>query len=477
MAISMFGRYGSSATTPDASYPHGTFKDKNGGQPGTPLQHDWARDKDGFFQKLLYDARMAPLGSDDTAVFSQYLHALRYQFGKTTKPPTWSMQDVCAGLYMTYDITRPDAPPNILSTGLTIRDACVGVSLNTQLPILYVLTSNDTVLPVTGPMIYDVPVAGSALDLEFSAGAMESVRSICSDGDYLYVLWRTTSNNYWVTAFYMQISGDPVPVWNKDLAMDYSTYEEYSKIIVANASYLAISSDNISGNCGVAIVPRTGGSCVKGFGNGFSGPESASNGRIVSDGTHVFWLTRVTGSGSCEAHLCSAKISDPTTSDYTGGVVYANADPRLIPSALYNYGGSSGTVICFTPRGSSYLLVKNEDETKYCMTIENHDWYADVQDYNIVSGCDGYNLWLQLHQQSDVYDTARLAFAKIPLTQFVKSNTSTSQQDYTASMVLTNLSVGITTGDEPGRLLFDGVDMWFISRSGFLCRIANPGLR
>jgi hypothetical protein len=86
-------------------------------------------------------------------------------------------------------------------------------------------------------------------------------------------------------------------------------------------------------------------------------------------------------------------------------------------------------------------------------------------------------LWLQLHQQSEVYDEARLAFAKIPLTQFMKSNTSTSQQDYTASMVLTNIPTGITTGEEPGRLLFDGMDMWFVSRSGFLCRITNPGMR
>lgn len=477
MAKSLEQAYGSQATTPSAEYPGGTFLNKVGSQPGTPLEHTWARNIDGYFQKLMADAGMSWTGSDETALASQYLQALKYQLNKTTKPPTWSMKDICSASYGTYDITRPDATPNILSTGLTIRDACIGASRTAQLPIIYMLTSNNTVLPVTGPMIYDTPVAGSALSLEFSAGTMESVRSICSDGDYLYVLWRSTSNTYWVTAFYMQSPGGPVVAWNKDLAMDYSTYEEYSKIIIANSSYLAISSDNISGYGGVAIVPKVGGSVAKGYGNGVASPESASNGRIVSDGTHVFWLARKTNGMDIEAHLCSAKISDPSSSDYTGGVVMGYPDPLVVPTAIHNYGGSSGTVICSTPSGSSYLLVKEEDEIKYCMTIENHARYTDTTDYNVVSGFDGMNFWLQLHQIDDGYDSRRLAFAKIPATQFVESNCADSQQDYTASLVITNLSAGITTGNEPGRLLFDGVDMWYVSRSGFICRIANPGMR
>lgn len=485
MAKSLTQAYGSQATTPSPEYPGGTFLNKDGINPGTPLEHAWARNIDGYFQKLMADAGMDWLGSDDTALSSQYLQALQYQLNRNTKPPTWSMQDVCEGLFKSYtSISRPDVYPNFLDLtavipGVVIRDSCVGVSRTTQLPILYVLTDSDSVLPIIGPFRYDnFPGVGSALDLEFSAGTVESIRSICCDGESLYVLWRATSNTYWVTSFYTQSSSGYVPQWNYNLNMDYSTDEEYSKIIIASSLHLAVSSDNISGKCGVAIVPRAGtGSVVKGSGNGIADSEVASNGRIVSDGTHVFWLTRVTVGMNYEIHLCSAKISEPTVSEYTGGVVYANIDPKVIPATLHNYGGSYGTVICSTARASFYILVKSEDETKYCMTTENHDWYTDITDYNVVSGCDGYNLWLQLHQQSDVYDEARLAFAKIPLTQFVKSNASASQQNYTASMVLTNIPTGIVTGDEPGRLLFDGVDMWFVSRSGFLCRITNPGMR
>jgi hypothetical protein len=487
MAKSLTQAYGSQATTPSPEYPGGTFLNKDGINPGTPLEHAWARNIDGYFQKLMADAGMGWLGSDDTALSSQYLQALQYQLNRNTKPPMWSMQDVCEGLFKSYtSISRPDVYPNFLDLtavipGVVIRDSCVGVSRTTQLPILYVLTDSDSILPIIGPFRYDnFPGVGSALDLEFSAGTMESVRSICCDGESLYVLWRTTSNTYWVTSFYTQSSSGYVPQWNYNLNMDYSTDEEYSKIIIASSLHLAVSSDNISGKCGVAIVPRAGtGSAAKGSGNGVSSPVSSSNGRIVSDGSHVYWLSRVINGTNHDVRLCSAKIVDPTVSDYTGGVIYSalSAFYNYLPKAICNFGGSYGTVVCAGPTGSFHLLVKSEDDIKYCITIDNHEWYSDVQDYNIVSGCDGYNLWLQLHQQSEVYDEARLAFAKIPLTQFMKSNTSTSQQDYTASMVLTNIPTGITTGEEPGRLLFDGMDMWFVSRSGFLCRITNPGMR
>jgi hypothetical protein len=481
MSKSLTQIYGSQATTPNSSYPGGTFKDKTGSQSGTPLQRDWAIQIDGFFQKIMADSGMGYNGNDETALSSQFLTAMHYQLNRSTKPPTWGIEDVCSGLHSTYDITRPDLAPNLLIGLGTIRDACVGIDRDSQVPIIYVLNSSDEVVPITGSLSYGYTMgAGAALSLDYTAATMESVRSICCDGESLYVLWRSTGNTYWVTSFDIKYSSGYPVNWSKNLNMDYSTDEEYSKIIIASSLHLAVSSDNISGKCGVAIVPRSGtGSAAKGSGNGVSSPVSSSNGRIVSDGSHVYWLSRVINGTNHDVRLCSAKIVDPTVSDYTGGVIYSalSAFYNYLPKAIYNFGGSYGTVVCAGPTGSFHLLVKSEDEIKYCITIDNHEWYSDVQDYNVVSGCDGYNLWLQLHQHSEVYDEARLAFAKIPLTQFVKSNTSTTEQDYTANMVLTNISTGVTTGDEPGRLLFDGADMWFISRSGFVCRITNPGMR
>jgi hypothetical protein len=478
MSKSLTQIYGSQATTPNSSYPGGTFKDKTGSQSGTPLQRDWAIQIDGFFQKIMADSGMGYNGNDETALSSQFLTAMHYQLNRSTKPPTWGIEDVCSGLHSTYDITRPDLAPNLLIGLGTIRDACVGIDRDSQVPIIYVLNSSDEVVPITGSLSYGYTMgAGAALSLDYTAATMESVRSICCDGESLYVLWRSTGNTYWVTSFDIKYSSGYPVNWSKNLNMDYSTDEEYSKIIIASSAYLAVSSDNISGYCGVAIIPKSGSSVTKGNGgNGIASPVSSCGGRIVSDGTHVYWLTQTQDGIDHTSTMSSANIIDPTTSDYTGGEVFTSILPYA-PMAITNYGGSYGTVICFAPVGSSYVLVKSEDEIKYCLSIENNEWYSDTTNYNIVSGCDGYNLWVQLHQQSDVYEEARLAFAKIPLTQFVKSNTSTTEQDYTANMVLTNISTGVTTGDEPGRLLFDGADMWFISRSGFVCRITNPGMR
>lgn len=487
MAFKMSEKYGSQATTPDANYPGGTFKNNTGlPNTGTPLEHEWARDKDGFFQKTLYDADMVPTGSTDTAATSQYFNALKYQFARTPRRPGWGMQDICAAVYGEYDSTaRPDCYPNLYDIAAVLpawvlRDSCVGVSKTTQLPIIYMLINNDEVYPVAGPLIYDaIPVIGSALDLEYSSATMESVRSVCSDGDNLYVLWRSTDSEYWVTKFYMMHpSSDAVVQWNKNLLTDFSVDEEYSKIIVASSSYLAVSLDNVSGSTGVAILTKSSGALVKGSGSSIASPEAPSNGRIVSDGDHVFWLVRITNGMNFESYICSAKISNPSTSDYTSQIIGPSyPDPLHIPSAIFNYGKSPGNVICSTPSGLVYAFIKGSDEVKYCLTLENHPCYEGTADYGIVAGCDGLNMWLQLHQEDDAYSTARLSFAKFPLTLFTKSNMHTTTYNYTASVVLTKEDGRIITGDEPGRLLFDGVDMWYFARAGYICRITNPGMR
>ena len=267
MAITLSRVYGSGATAPDTDYPGGTFKDKDGINPGTPLQHTWARDKDGFFQAVLKNAGITPLETADTALSSQYLQAMSYLFNRTTKMPRLDLSQVCeAKFYGIYDWSRPDAMPNLSPTESKIyRDACVGIDYSTGLPCLYVVTDDDEIRRASGPLRYDgTPALGSALSLEFSAGPPESIRSVCCDGEHLYVLWRKASDGYHVAKFYMASVGGYVPVGDMALDFDYSTDPEYSKIIVASSYYLAVSSDNIAGNCGVAIVPKGSGGILKG---------------------------------------------------------------------------------------------------------------------------------------------------------------------------------------------------------------------
>lgn len=484
MAISLSEEYGSQATTPDTDYPNGTFKNKNGSQAGTPLEHTWARDKDGFFQKLLYDAGMDPVGSADTASSSQYLHALQYALSLNTRPPILDMSEICQEkFYGTYNgWTRPDKFPNVVTglPSLTFRDACVGVNYSTSLPCLYVVMSNDTIYRVTGSLVYTSSPVANLLSLSFSGGTVESLRSVCCDGEKLYVLWRSTDDEYHVTCFYMASPGTYPQQWDKNLAMDYSGDEEYSKIIISSSTTLAVSSDNQSGTCGVAIVPRSGtGTVLKGTGaGGPSGTSIPAGGRLTTDGDHVFWIHRDVGAS--EAFICSASIDDPTTSDYTYQSITQDSDLRTLPVALYNYGGSSSGTVALVPAAPSVdyikMFVKSDDSVQSVTTLTQLP-ASDTVDYTACMGFDGMNFWLRLNLVDQLSTSNCLAFCKIPATQFVDALTYPYEHDVSYSTVITSNAADKTVDYEPGRMLFDGADMWYVSRNGFIYRIANPGAR
>lgn len=482
--ISLYTQYSSQATTPDADYPNGTFKNQSGGGTvrGTPLEQTWARDIDGGRQAAIRDAGLPLNDIPDTRLVSQYQQALDFRYNRNTQNPSLTIQQVCGEKYWdTYNWTKPDAFPNYLyDAGYTTRDACVGIDYDTYRPCLFVVRSDNTIRKVTGSWVYTAsPVIGSALSLNFGE-TPESIRSICSDGGKIYVLWRASDNTYRVSSFDMVVFGRYL---NITLGVDYAYQAEYSKIILANDNYLAISLDSVSGNSGVAIVHKDTGALT--IGNGAS--QASSNpfpgcGRMTTDGTHVFWIhTEDALPSSCSSYLCSAKISSPSTSDYTSTLVGVPSPSIIgIPTALYNFGGADGTVVTATTSGFFWIFSKTLDAARAAFEIHNNIVYATASEARTVLGCDGTNLWIQLQQEDDADTDSRLAFGKVPLTICIKSNAVTSPSNaaqYEGSFVMTDKAgVGITDY-EPGRLLYDGLDMWYVLRNGQYYRIANPGLR
>jgi hypothetical protein len=336
---------------------------------------------------------------------------------------------------------------------------------------------DNEVYPVTGPMVYDAyPSIGSALSL-VDTPSLDSVRSICSDGDYLYVLWRSTTPNYAVTRFYMQ-SPTPVHSGTTWLNFDHSD-ADYSKVIVASNDRLAVSSDNISGDMGVVILSKLGSTRLTGNGNCTISSSVAANGRLVSDGVHVYWLSRRPNNGF-EVSLFSAKISDPTTSDYSSHVVFTDTYARAVPHGLYNIGGSStGSIACVAPTGGIWLFNKEHDEVLPALQLSGITAPSAV-DYSCVCGSDGINVWIQTHSYNVGYDTNKLVFVKVPMAVLTSSNcqgSGGSLASFTPSIVHASTSLGLIEEYESGRMLFDGVDMWFVSRSGFAVRITAPGMR
>lgn len=480
MAITLSNVYGSDATTPNAEYPGGTFKNDTGHNDGTPLEHTWAKDKDGFFQAITKNVGLPISNAPDTSIVSQYQQALDYRYIHSTPNPRNTILDICGEKYYdTHDWVQPDAFPNITTTTGTIWDSCVGVDYDTNLPCIFLIVDGTTIRKITGPWVYDAsPQIGSSLSLDFGE-TPATINAICCDGARLYVLWRSVSTGYHVSSFSLN-------TWNRylhvALGVDFDSLPQYSKIILASNTHLAVSLDNVSGSPGVAIVNKSTGVFYLGNGTGTpSGdPPFSGCGRMTTDGDHVFWIHIEDGGAPYTPFLCSAKISDPTTSDYSLKEGYGALTLKDISTGVYNYGSESGSVVLASASGKFYTFSKTDDDLTASVQISNIDPYEVGTSYRTVIGCDGMNLWTVVHQKYKAKNTDRMDFAKLPIIIFSRAHRSsnlTSYDDFNAHFVMTRLEGKDVSTYEPGRLLFDGRDMWFISRTGFVSRICNPGIR
>jgi len=79
MAIRLIDRYPGRANPASDEYPQGSVKNKTSLDlnDGTPLEKDWANDKEAFFQGLLMATGVTPSGNTDTVLESDYMDALR----------------------------------------------------------------------------------------------------------------------------------------------------------------------------------------------------------------------------------------------------------------------------------------------------------------------------------------------------------------------------------------------------------------
>lgn len=501
MTIDLTARYTGRA---DGSGPNpsGAFQNESdeGNNDGTPLEVDFINDIIGPREAMIAEAGLLPSGVVDNANLSQALSAMERRWAKNTMSPIMTISKLCEqSFYGIYDWSNPGAHPNVVtSAGDIFRDACIGWDATTQKPCLYIVDDSDAVRKVTGPWEYgSAPSIGADIGLSYPS-TPTSVRSVCCDGDYLYVLWRNSSSNtYQVTCF--DINNSYAREWTRATGVDYAYASpenvEYAKVICADSTHLAVSTDSAGGGggvgTGVIVMPKSDtGSSLIGLGNSAScsaGDSVPAGGRIVSDGDHIFWLARTDSNpAAVVVHLCSASISNPSTSSYTACAVGTAKDTTgsggcsSVPCGILNIGGSTGVIAMSTPDGQIYQFSKTDDEVRFCIQLDNHSQYYSGSPvvYNTVLGHDGLNLWAHLVQTNIDAGTVRVAFAKVPNSLMFASNGGPlAHQDYTASQVLTNLSTTPVADYEPGRILADNKDLWFVARDGFIARITNPGMR
>lgn len=78
MALKLNERYPARFDNPSADYPQGSFKNRTSptAKDGSYLEKDWANDKEGFFQSLMFSASIEANGAVDKVGSSQYYNAL-----------------------------------------------------------------------------------------------------------------------------------------------------------------------------------------------------------------------------------------------------------------------------------------------------------------------------------------------------------------------------------------------------------------
>jgi hypothetical protein len=406
----------------------------------------------------------------------------------TTRPPHATPQDMCSGLLATQ-ILNPVLPPNNKSTELTIIDSCCGWDEVNGKPKLIILDDSGDIYSVSGPWIYTAcpEVDSPVLSLTYPS-TPDHVAAICCDGDYLYVMWCLESGNWQVSKFGKTggVYGG-TPSWTADTGIVWADegYVHGVCVIDADGSSLAAMGDAggaTTSHRKIAIISKSAGGVTSGTGSWASGYGDSfdfQNRKLVSDGTHVFWIQFQTAAENRTHFMMSAKISDPTTSDHTwysiGTVV--SADKYTHPRGLLCV---NDNIIFSRPNGAVSMFSTSDEAIYYLFDFSGLSFLAvDYEgDQDVLLGFDGTNV-LAHFVFTDPNNARQVnMLKKIPAGIISRMGASLPGE----AVGIDVNSVVIETAEHEdtytaGKLIFDMIDMWFITSAGYIFRIANPGVR
>ena len=483
--------YPGRAEAPSTAYPEGSFKNETieGSDDGTPVENQWANQTEAFFQALDERGGIDPGGNGtvDTALVCQRMMAFRLMNNGTTRPPHAYREDICSGL-LSQQWQAPGDDPNFLSVGHNVVDSCVGWSYPKDKPVLFLACDDNAVRWIDEPWDYNDHLnLGAPLGLSYYA-TPSNVLGVCSDARYLYVVYRVASDDSLRVSKYDIQNFTGSYIW--DVALGETVPDdddvEYVKIIVASGATVAVSIPRPIGTNGVAIIAKTTGAIAKGNGNNTAYTIAGSRthyGKIVSDGYHVFWIGKA-GTSTLTFYLASAKITNPTTSDYSLNTLasgVSDSDAHKHFKGLLNVGGPNGVVLVHNADGEINQFRKLDNASSGTRKITPFSRYPMTVhgEYSLMSGHDGMNAWFHLVGYDVAKDEPVATICKVPLGWFGRRGGKAGVDNYD-DIIPDRVYLdwwGLSVDGPIGRLLFDGRDMWACFRGGVLHRICNPMAR
>jgi len=407
---------------------------------------------------------------------------------KGPMPPNVTRQRLCAGLMDASDHWyRPDYGHQFYEHAAAIVGSCLGWEWQTSetiydKPVIFIVDSNSQVRKISNLWnAGETMTVSSALGLTFPYTSSH-IFDICSDASYLYVLWeRSSTGQPYVSRYSLTSSLGLVLTPDLSTAVDNSVgvwtslEDSGSRIICADDDNLGIMLEYTNGPA-VSIMAKDGTAQDYGIGNmgGLGGGGNYELLSLYTDETRVYWLNRERPGSDDLTYLNSALISDPTTSDLTRKLIATTAatSPNLAPRSILVL---PGALALTDNTGRIWQYIPSTDAVDSLLTIDNRGtWPYTVSDYyGTALGTDGTSLWLQ-KPESAAGPTESMSLHKIPLG--VLGLYSSNPTDF-ATIYGSRIDVGVpnmTAGYSSGKFLSDGRSMFFVSRGGFVLRIANP---
>lgn len=333
-------------------------------------------------------------------------------------------------------------------------------------------------------------VVGSSGNLDGRFSGTATVMSMCSDGQYAYVVARNTANAVMVAKISLSSTAT---IWENDAAWPSGgttltgtwTANGIPRVRVVDATHIAVACPwvTISADSSAAIQILSisdGGLVAVGAGNATTGNGEHATGEIASDGETIFFST--TGGTSPTDEFCQCTIADPTTgATGTGWPLDTNGK-------LYRCCNMGRDVVAVpdieAPTASDIFAMRSAYHTAVFDVILNgtSDNGEDPESSHI-AGCervvfDGINVWIStriLVTATGYFD----AIVGFDANHFRASGTSGSgTYQHATSFLKGPFFMGATTSGTHGqKIVFDGRDIWGCDGTPSLQRVVIPHRR
>lgn len=407
----------------------------------------------------------------------------KISMSKGSGPPAQTPAGLCSEQIFGFDWSNVSNAYNNHTLPEEVQDACVCWDSTTETPFILALLTDGTIEKVSGCWDYESAISHEAIEPTYAA-TPDDVHALCCDGTNVYIAWSTDAGNIRISAHALS-DLEGAAAWTLDTTKAYdAAYSERIRLIYCTGGHVAMKVPTGAMDSKSDVYIATSAGALVGHGNGSwitgHGDSCDSRARLVYAAGHV-WIIQYQSGTTRYYHLISFKVTSPSTSDFATLDLgdFDQDETWTHPKALvwvnngFTIMNGKGEIQLYEPVGPVY------NEVFGVVDIDPAPNFEGNQDVLLTH--DGQNVWALLGHTSTgpVFIERHVAY-KIPAGGLKSIGVEPTSMSLARGAVVIESQANdaaIEETDIGGRLLFDGMDVWCILRSGMVFRITNPGGR